>query len=54
MNERFAGLKASVDEDGDLMIETLVLLHEGVTAEHLRARFEMWRYWVGEIGEGRS
>jgi hypothetical protein len=53
VNERFAGLKASVDEDGDLMIETLVLLHEGVTAEHLRARFEMWRYWVGETGEGR-
>jgi hypothetical protein len=52
INQRFSGPKAWVDQDGDLALEMAVLLHEGVTAEHLKARFEMWRWWVGEIAEG--
>ena len=52
INQRFGGPKAWVDQDGDLALEMAVLLHEGVTAEHLKARFEMWRWVSAEIAAG--
>ncbi len=52
VNRKFTALQASVDNDGDLLLETTVLLHGGVTAEHLRARFEVWRGMVRAVGEG--
>ena len=52
VNRKFTALQASVDSDGDLLLETTVLLHGGVTAEHLRARFEVWRGMVRAVGEG--
>lgn len=45
------GLKATVDADGDLMLEQQVLLDGGVTPDHLRAQFELWRRMVGQIAE---
>jgi len=52
VNRKFTALQASVDSDGDLLLETTILLHGGVTAEHLRARFEVWRGMVRAVGEG--
>ena len=49
LNQRLIELKATIDGEGDLMIESQVLLHAGVTAEHLRMRFELWRWMIGEM-----
>jgi hypothetical protein len=54
LNQRLIEVKATIDEDGDLMIESQLLLHGGVTAEHVRARFELWRRMIGEIAELRA
>jgi hypothetical protein len=51
LNTLFSGLQASVDGDGDLVLEAVVTLYGGVTAEHLRARFEHWRGAVRAVGE---
>jgi hypothetical protein len=51
VNRAFSALQASVDSDGDLLLESSILLHGGVTPEHLKARFEMWRRMVRVIGE---
>jgi len=51
LNQFMVALKATVDEDGDLMLEQQVLLHAGVTMDHLRARFELWRWMIGEIAQ---
>jgi hypothetical protein len=39
-------------DNGDPFVESQVLLHGGVTPEHLRARFELWRRKIGEIAGG--
>ena len=52
VNTSFSGVQASVDGDGDLVLETIVSLHGGVTAEHLKSRFENWRGVVRAVGEG--
>lgn len=49
LNQSLVGVRAAIDEDGDLMLEQHVLIHGGVTAEHLRAQFELWRSMIGEI-----
>jgi hypothetical protein len=50
LTQRMLTLKASVDEDGDLLLESQVLMHGGVTPEHLHSRFVLWRWLLGEIG----
>jgi hypothetical protein len=52
INRRFSSLQASIDDDGDLLLESTILLHGGVTAEHLEKRFELWRWMIGEIAAG--
>ena len=52
VNRELVGLKCWVDDDGDLGLETVVLLHGGVTAGHLKARMEVWRWALGEVGRG--
>jgi hypothetical protein len=54
LNQFLVGLKATVDEDGDLMLELHVLLHGGVTLDHLRALFELWRWMIGEVADAQS
>jgi len=51
LNYTFPSLQASVDDDGDLVLDSSILLHGGVTAEHLRARFELWRAMLQAMGE---
>jgi hypothetical protein len=52
INRKFRLLQASVDEDGDIVIESHLTLLGGVTAEHLRVRFELWRGMLAGIVEG--
>jgi len=52
--ESSACLQASVDDDGDLVIESHMTLIGGVTAEHMRLRFEMWRGMLRGIVEGMA
>ena len=52
LNHTFPLLQASVDEDGDLALDSSILLHGGVTAEHVRARLELWRAMLRAMGEG--
>jgi hypothetical protein len=54
INRKFRLLQASVDEDGDLVIESQLTLLGGVTAEHLRMRFELWRGMLGAMVEGQE
>lgn len=51
LNQSLIGVKAAVDDDGDLMLEQHVLVHGGVTADHLRTQFELWRRMIGEIAQ---
>jgi hypothetical protein len=52
INTSFATVKASVDEDGDLVVQTPIILHGGVTAENLEMCFRVWRETLEEISEG--
>ena len=52
INRKFRLLQASVDEDGDLVIESHLTLIGGVTAEHMRLRLEVWRGMLRSIVEG--
>ena len=54
INRRWSGLQASIDQDGDLVLETEVRLHGGVTPEHLRMRIDVFRRSVETIAEGRA
>ena len=51
INRKFRLLQACVDEDGDLVIESQLTLLGGVTAEHLRLRFELWRGMTARMVE---
>lgn len=51
LNQFLVALKATVDDDGDLMLEQQILMHGGVTLDYLRAQFELWRWMIGEIAE---
>ncbi|HEX5650968.1 MAG TPA: YbjN domain-containing protein [Steroidobacteraceae bacterium] len=52
INTSFATVKASIDEDGDLVVQTPIILHGGVTAENLEMCFKVWRETLEEIGQG--
>jgi hypothetical protein len=52
INSSFATVKASVDEDGDLVIQTPIILHGGVTSANLEMCFKVWRETLEEIAEG--
>lgn len=54
INRRWSGLQASIDRDGDLVLETEVRLHGGVTPEHLRMRVDVFRRSVEAIAAGRA
>lgn len=49
INTNFAFVKASVDAEGDLAVETTRLLHGGVTAENLELGFDIWKETIEEI-----
>ena len=52
INRSFATVKASVDEDGDLVVQTPIILHGGVTAANLEMCFSVWRETLEEILQG--
>jgi Putative bacterial sensory transduction regulator len=52
INSSFATVKASVDDDGDLVVQTPIILHGGVTAENLEMCFKVWRETLEEISQG--
>lgn len=52
LNRGLPSHKVTVDDDGDLVIETEMRLYEGVTAEHLKSRFELWREMMRRIAAG--
>ncbi len=52
INRRWSGLQASIDQDGDLVLEAEVLLYGGVTLEHVRMRIDLFRRSVEVIAEG--
>ena len=52
INTSFATVKASIDEDGDLVVQTPIILHGGVTAENLEMCFRVWRETLEEISQG--
>lgn len=54
INRRWGGLQASIDKDGDLVIETEVILYGGVTLEHLRMRVDLFRRVVETIAESSN
>lgn len=49
INTSFATVKASVDKDGDLVVQTPIILHGGVTADNLEMCFKIWRETLEEI-----
>lgn len=49
INQRMMGLRASVDGDGDLVLESELFLHGGVTAEHLKRRLELFAALVKDM-----
>jgi hypothetical protein len=42
LNQRMFGFRASVDGDGDLVLESEIFLHGGVTAEHVKQRLQLF------------
>ena len=52
INTSFATVKASIDEDGDLVVQTPIILHGGVTPENLEMCFSVWRETLDEILQG--
>jgi hypothetical protein len=52
INTNFATVKASIDEDGDLVVQAPIILHGGVTAKNLEMWFKVWRETLMEIGAG--
>jgi Putative bacterial sensory transduction regulator len=51
VNQRLGSLQASLDADGDLVIEAQIVLRGGVTAEHVQGRFEAWRMSVATVAD---
>jgi len=52
INQNFVGVKASVDEEGDLIVQTPILLHGGVTEANLEMSFGIWKQTIEEIVKG--
>ena len=49
INQKFMSVKASVDDDGDLIVQTPILLHGGLTEENLQMSFAIWRETIEDI-----
>ena len=52
INQNTVAAKASVDEEGDLIVQTAILLHGGVTADNLEMSFGIWKQTIDEIVGG--
>ena len=52
INQKFMSVKASVDDDGDLIVQTPILLHGGLTEENLQMSFAIWKETIEEIAKG--
>jgi hypothetical protein len=52
INTSFATVKASIDEDGDLVVQTPIILHGGVASANLEMCFNVWRETLEEILQG--
>lgn len=52
INQNTVAAKASVDEEGDMIVQTAILLHGGVTAENLEMSFGIWKQTIEEIVRG--
>lgn len=52
INENAVAAKASVDAEGDLVVQTPVVLHGGVAAENLATGFAIWKRTIEEIVRG--
>ncbi len=52
INENAVAAKASLDGEGDLVVQTPVLLHGGVTTENLAMTFAIWKRTIEEIVKG--
>jgi hypothetical protein len=52
INQNFVAVKASVDEEGDLVVQTSILLQGGVTEDNLQMNFSIWKQAIEEIVKG--
>jgi hypothetical protein len=52
INQNFVTVKASVDEEGDLIVQQSILVHGGVTEASLALSFGIWKETVEEIVKG--
>jgi hypothetical protein len=52
INQNTIAAKASVDEEGDLTVQSPIVLHGGVSAENLRMSFGIWKQTIEEIVRG--
>lgn len=52
INRNTIAARASVDEEGDLAVQSPVVLHGGVSAENLRMSFGIWKQTIEEIVRG--
>jgi hypothetical protein len=52
INRNSVAAQASVDEEGDLLVQTPILLHGGVSAENLQMSFGIWKQTIEEIVNG--
>jgi len=52
INQNFVTVKASLDEEGDLIVQDAILLHGGVTEASLALSFGIWKQTIEEILKG--
>ena len=52
INQNTIAARASVDEEGDLAVQSPIVLHGGVSAENLRMNFGIWKQTIEEIVSG--
>jgi len=52
ISREFATVQASVDEEGDLVVQAPILLHGGVTEANLEMNFHLWRQTLEAIVRG--
>lgn len=52
INENAIAARASVDAEGDLVVQTPIVLHGGVTADNLATSFAIWQRTIEEIVGG--
>jgi len=52
INQDTIAARASVNEEGDLVIQSPMVLHGGVSAENLRMNFDIWKQTIEQIVGG--